>query len=177
MTNYLNSIRGKVALAIIITTLIITSGQAIFSTLQVSNSFDYFVISQNAAFMDWRAERQTLPIGDILEFRAKQLEDDFKENIYRSIIISAAIGFVLAIGISLGVSLQVTQPLRHLKDAMKNLKNKNFRKKIKPFGPDEVQELTESYNEMIGELDRIEELRDDMISDISHELKTPLTKT
>lgn len=40
---------------------------------------------------------------------------------------------------------------------------------------DEIGELTQSYVEMAGELKQLEQMRQDFVSNVSHEIQTPLT--
>ena len=40
----------------------------------------------------------------------------------------------------------------------------------------EIKELIKEFNKLTSELERIEKLRADLVSDVAHELKTPLTK-
>ena len=85
-------------------------------------------------------------------------------------IISVLIGsliFLLAAGM-------IVRPIRKLTQATKKVASGNFDVTLKVSRKDEIGQLIESFNTMTKELKSIEILRNDFISDISHEFKTPL---
>lgn len=66
------------------------------------------------------------------------------------------------------------RPLRRLIIATKEVAAGNFNIRVEASGPHEMQRLTNSFNEMAGELGRIETLQNDFVSNVSHEFKTPV---
>ena len=69
-----------------------------------------------------------------------------------------------------------TETLRELSRAAKQFAHGDFSARINPDGAgDEVAELATAFNNMADSLDRSETLRQEFISNISHELKTPMT--
>lgn len=59
-------------------------------------------------------------------------------------------------------------------NATKRLAKGNFEVDLKMNRVDEIGELTQSYVEMAGELKQLEQMRQDFVSNVSHEIKTPL---
>lgn len=86
------------------------------------------------------------------------------------LFVSLVVGTVMA---SLGGTFMI-RPLRSLIDATKQVSAGNFEVQVEPAGPFELQRLTESFNDMTRELGSVETLRNDFVSDISHEFKTPV---
>lgn len=84
--------------------------------------------------------------------------------------------------ISLLVSIIITtiagnrtlRPLNKIIDATKEIAAGNFDIRLENRYPYEFSRLTKSVNEMAKELGSIETLRDDFVSTISHEYKTPI---
>lgn len=66
------------------------------------------------------------------------------------------------------------RPIKKFVEATKEIAAGNFSVRVETRGPDEFNRLATSFNEMARELGSIETLRDDFISDISHEYKTPI---
>ncbi len=86
------------------------------------------------------------------------------------VIVSMFIGTVLAI---LGGDF-VLRPLRILTDATKRVAAGDFSVRVHVKSSSEITRLAESFNEMAEDLSSIETLRDDFVSNISHEFKTPV---
>ncbi len=78
----------------------------------------------------------------------------------------------IALGLTLGYVF-IIRPLRRLQSAISQLKKRHF-ETIQPTGLPEFDEVVVDFNDLISELQRAEELRKQLISDTSHELKTPI---
>ncbi len=76
--------------------------------------------------------------------------------------------------LTLLVASKVVKPITTLTLATKEVAKGNFDVEVNTNRDDEIGELTEQFNRMIIELRRIEYLRKDFISNVSHEFKTPL---
>jgi two-component system sensor histidine kinase BaeS len=83
------------------------------------------------------------------------------------VLTSALLGFLLC-------QHFITQPLRRLEQAIAKLKKRDFSATAAPTGVSEFDDVVKEFNELARELERAEVLRKDVISDTSHELKTPL---
>jgi signal transduction histidine kinase len=69
----------------------------------------------------------------------------------------------------------VSLPLRKLRLAVEKLKAREVHDDLPPTGVREFDQLIEDFNGLAGELNRVESLRQNLISDTSHELKTPIS--
>lgn len=65
-------------------------------------------------------------------------------------------------------------PLRDMHAGMQKLSQGDFSVRLDLSGPREFRELSDSFNTMAGELDRMTLLRTDFVNNFSHEFKTPL---
>lgn len=69
----------------------------------------------------------------------------------------------------------VRRPLRQFNDAVASLEQNNYKVQLQPSGIHEFDEVFAKFNDLIHRLQDEEKLRKDLVSDTSHELKTPLT--
>ncbi len=65
-------------------------------------------------------------------------------------------------------------PLYRIYSALDEVTDGNFNVKLKPEGIKTVRKLARKFNKMTDELGSVETLRNDFISDFSHEFKTPI---
>lgn len=86
-----------------------------------------------------------------------------------SALISVLVGML-----SLGMSFIVTSPLDEFIAVAKEISKGNFDKKVKVKGHNEFAQMAQTLNFMTSELADLEEKRRKFVSDVSHELKTPL---
>lgn len=90
--------------------------------------------------------------------------------------ITIAIGAVAVIATIIGVALsrRVVKPIASLTAAARKLEAGDLRQRVEIRSSDEIGELASAFNNMAESLERNENLRKTMTSDIAHELRTPL---
>ena len=72
-------------------------------------------------------------------------------------------------------SLNITKPIMQMNEVAKIIANGNFEKRIEVQSKDEVGQLATSFNHMAASLESQERLRQEFISNLSHDLRSPLT--
>lgn len=98
------------------------------------------------------------------------------ENIVNRLVI-----FVLLLVLLLGsaciliAARYLVKPIKALTKATQRLAKGDFEVDLKVNRVDEIGELTQSYVEMAGELKQLEQMRLEFVSNVSHEIQTPLT--
>jgi signal transduction histidine kinase len=80
-------------------------------------------------------------------------------------------GIVMAIAIARAIS----GPVERLTTAARRMEAGDLTVRVEPAGGTELEELAHGFNAMASALDRNEELRRRMVSDVAHELRAPLT--
>jgi signal transduction histidine kinase len=81
----------------------------------------------------------------------------------------------LAIVLSVILTRQIVAPLSEITTAAQRVKKGDLSQKVGIGGSSELAELGESFNDMVGKLSHDQELRHNMVADIAHELRTPLS--
>lgn len=70
---------------------------------------------------------------------------------------------------------KIIKPIKKISDATKKVANGEFDVEIIKSRNDEIGELTDNFNKMTKELQNMDYLQKDFISNVSHEFKTPIT--
>lgn len=99
------------------------------------------------------------------------------ENLYLSAT-SCTILFIAVISILLvsKIGKKVLRPVMNIQDAAKNVINGDFTVRLpEQSGILEVDEVATDFNIMVKELGNTEMLKDDFVTNVSHEFKTPLS--
>lgn len=86
---------------------------------------------------------------------------------------------LLAIGIALLLtfllSRRILAPVKALTGAARQFGKGDFSHRVEYKGKGELSELASSFNSMADDLERTERLRRNMVADVAHELRTPLS--
>ncbi len=91
------------------------------------------------------------------------------------LMIVSAFVFIMAIGLSFYASRRISKPLSDMSKTAKELAKQNYNVEFKGSGYLEVKELNDTLNYTRKELSKVDELRQELIANISHDLRTPLT--
>ncbi|MEG0895371.1 MAG: HAMP domain-containing protein, partial [Oscillospiraceae bacterium] len=83
------------------------------------------------------------------------------------VLISLIISFIIA--------RSITKPLRKISNAAKNIAKGNFDVDVSVDTQDELKDLSDSFNHMTKELSKVNILQKELIANISHDIRTPLT--
>lgn len=96
-------------------------------------------------------------------------------DIYRITIWAILFAGLTAYGILYIQVKKISQPLKEISEAAKIIAGGEFQKRLSINTNDEIEELAKSFNHMAESLEKIEENRRNLIADISHDLRSPMT--
>lgn len=77
--------------------------------------------------------------------------------------------------ISLFMSKRISKPIKEMNESAKKLENGDYDVVFKKCGYEELDELADTLNSATNSLKRTDEIKREIIANVSHDLKTPLT--
>lgn len=110
-------------------------------------------------------------------FIYSNLEDisDFTILIKQQLMYVCIIGIFIAIIISIFLSNKITEPITKITKKAKKLGSGDTEVTFEESGIKEIDELSEALTQAQMEMVKTDELRRDLMANVSHDLKTPLT--
>ena len=112
------------------------------------------------------AERTELSEAVDLRFSARQ---------QRSTLLLGGVVLLISGLIAWLLARQLSRPILSLADATRQLTAGDFKRRITVAADDEVGDLARDFNSLASSLQRSRQLRRQWVSDIAHELRTPLS--
>lgn len=91
------------------------------------------------------------------------------------LIIVTFISLILALGLSYIIATKLTKPIEKITKSAEALANGNYNIEFEKGDYTEIDNLADTLNYATKELSKTEELRRDLIANVSHDLRTPLT--
>jgi signal transduction histidine kinase len=123
-----------------------------------------------------------IPIGleiAFTEFSYYEGEPDFDffpgYFLISELIFPMGITVIVSIAAGILVSRSLTAPLSRLAEAARAIGQRNLDQRVEEKGSRELKELAVAFNQMATDLDQAESLRSNLLADVAHELRTPLS--
>ena len=102
-------------------------------------------------------------------------QQQFNSTFLQYVITFGVIGLVVGSLLHFYLIKKLLKPVRELIISTKQLKEGTFPERIRFYSDDEVGQLVEQYNGLIIQLQKNEKERTKLVSDVSHEFRTPLS--
>jgi signal transduction histidine kinase len=100
---------------------------------------------------------------------------EFSNSVNRSLLLAIFGAGSLALLVTLLLSRSILQPVDALTKAVRRMGSGDLSQRVEIDTKGEVGELAEAFNTMVDNLERLELLRRTMVTDVAHELRTPLS--
>jgi two-component system sensor histidine kinase BaeS len=113
-------------------------------------------------------------LGYVPEDVARHLDMAYDDATLVSLGIAVGASVIAALAINLIVSIRVVRPVRALASAARHVAEGAYGARVPAEGADEVGVLAGAFNEMAASLEASERRRRELLSDVAHELRTPL---
>lgn len=95
--------------------------------------------------------------------------------ISRYLLWGAMLAVAIAFIITFFLSRRILAPVKALTTASRSLGRGDFSQRVRVKDKSELGELASAFNTMADDLERAEQLRRNMVTDVAHELRTPLS--
>lgn len=96
-------------------------------------------------------------------------------DLVRALTLAGLALLVIGIPIAVGLSASITRPLRRLSAATQTIAAGGIPEPLPTTGPVEVAAASAAFNAMAAEVDATREAQRQLLADIRHDLRTPLT--
>ena len=110
-----------------------------------------------------------------LDVMADDLEAGFRRALTQSLLWALVVSALAASLVGLYVTRRVVRPLRALTRASRRIAGGRYRQRLDGRAPGEIGELAAAFNTMAEALERSEERRVQLVADLAHEFRTPLS--
>ncbi|MBK9050208.1 MAG: HAMP domain-containing protein [Chloroflexi bacterium] len=119
------------------------------------------------------------PVGTLL-IRApgmgnSRAGEQFLTEVNRAILWGGFVAVLLALFLGLLLAHRLTRPLRQLTQATRQMAAGDLQQQVHITTQDELGELATSFNLMTSSLAQAEQQRQQLLADVAHELRTPLS--
>lgn len=99
----------------------------------------------------------------------------FQSAVRTALLAATLSALVAAVIVSLATSARVAGPVSRLASAARRIAAGHYAERVPVEGSGEVGELAEAFNAMSGSLEATERRRLELVGDVAHELRTPLS--
>ena len=101
--------------------------------------------------------------------------NDFAEVLIKTVAISSLWVMLAALIAIFFISERIISPLRIMSQAAKSFAKGEFSVRVPVVGNDEVAQLASAFNNMAQNLESLDEMRNNFMSSVSHDMRTPMT--
>lgn len=113
--------------------------------------------------------------GYVLSSYSAEYESNLIGTTRRAVINSSAWVMLAAVIAVYFITERIIHPLRNMTAAAKKFGKGDFSTRVTVYGSDEVSELASAFNNMADSLGNLEKMRNSFLSNVSHDLRTPMT--
>lgn len=104
------------------------------------------------------------------------LEYQFRISFYRGVLATGALVLLLSLGLGVIISRRLVAPLREIDKAASTLAQGELSYRLPDkYSEGELMNLVKSFNDMASQLEQNERSRRNLVADVAHELRTPIT--
>jgi signal transduction histidine kinase len=114
-------------------------------------------------------------IGVVEVSRSTLASERFLTTLRHILLVTILAAAVTSLLVSMFLARQLSGPIRDMEQATRRIAAGDLDVRLGDYPPDEIGRLAESINHLAGRLKHLETARARFISEISHDLRTPLT--
>jgi two-component system sensor histidine kinase BaeS len=107
---------------------------------------------------------------------AQQRADEaFLANVTRALVVAGLVVALLAAGLGVLLARSIGHPMAEMGRAAERIAQGDYAVRVPLRGRDEVTALAQAFNQMAEGMSNVEQLRQELVANVSHDLRTPLT--
>ncbi len=141
----------------------------------ISGSIEYAVVP---AIVDGRVDHMVYaiqPAPSTAFFGRVGTTFRFLGKFWWQFLLTGTVASFAALAMARLLARGMTQPLREMANAATRMQTGDYSVRVETKSRDEVGRLAVAFNQMSSELEHLEQSRRDLVANVSHELKTPIT--
>lgn len=142
--------------------------------LSLSLSFIMIMVLVVAGILLYGAIKGGLSIAFAETVIGELVGDSILEKTLEALKSALIYGIIIGLALVLIVTSHIIRPIRKITEATKKIASGDFTTTVDINRNDEIGKLADNFNIMVKELNSIEYLRKDFVSNVSHEFKTPI---
>lgn len=127
------------------------------------------------AALDRHAAHMQVMMGQDMGMMAADLQRSFSSAVAEVLLVAAASAFAAAVIVSSFTARRIVQPIQAMTRASRRIAAGDYRDRVETPGQDELADLAGSFNQMAAALEQTEQRRLELIGNVAHELRTPLS--
>lgn len=144
------------------------------NTIQYSEEKSYIEIALALSSSEKNLEDDYFDGVLLMTFSIKDISDNLKQERYNTDIIIILI-WIVVITVAVISQIFISRPFKKMAASIDNVKLGQFDRKLSCDGYTELREVGESIEHMMKRMKELDESRQEFVSNVSHELKTPIT--
>lgn len=122
-----------------------------------------------------QAAEYFMTLMDDYNISPEKAHEMFLSAVERYLFGAVGIGCGLSIGFSFWLTRRSLKPLSYVVQGARQIAIGNYAVHVQESDCSEVGDLARTFNRMVDSLVRLEQLRKDMVTNVAHEIRTPLT--
>lgn len=103
------------------------------------------------------------------------LRTNFQAAVNEILVVATLVAFLAAVVVSTFTARRIVGPIQAMMKASQRIAAGDYRQRIQVPSQDELGALARAFNRMADTLERTEQRRMELIGDVAHELRTPLS--
>lgn len=150
-------------------------GRLFWKLLGINLLVAALAVAVSAVLVGRLAEEIFANLMDDFDIKVDPLHGRFVVELARSLLLASIIAVAAGAILSIVLTRRVTSPMRGMMRMAERIARGDYGARVGADGRDELASLAQTLNQMADSLATLERLRKDLVANVAHELRTPLS--